>query len=237
MGPVFTSFPDRPLFFPLFTEVPGEGILGSSAILAAFSTMGARLLREQAVMQANRRKAQTDPMVSPSERVSPSELRQQTKWWERTLERFASTPVGAWYFVHLAPTIDRRLVRRSRGRLSTAIVRPVALLTTTGAKSGQPHTTPVLYFHDDDNVVVLASNGGRPFNPAWYHNLQANPEATLFINGRTVTFTAREATGSERERLWPEAVELYRGYEAYQRRTGGRQIPVMVLTPKGEQTA
>jgi F420H(2)-dependent quinone reductase len=167
--------------------------------------------------------------------VSPSELRQQTKWWGRILERFASTPVGAWYFAHITPAIDRRLVRRSQGRLNTTIIRPVVLLTTTGAKSGQPHTTPLLYFNDGDNVVVVASNGGRPFNPAWYYNLQANPETTLFINGGTATFTAREATGSERDRLWRKAVELYAGYEAYQRRTGGRQIPVMVLTPKGEQ--
>ena len=109
---------------------------------------------------------------------------------------------------------------------------PVTLLTATGAKSGQRRTTPLLYFYDDGDVVVIASNGGRPFNPAWYHNLRANPEATLFINGRTMACTAREATGSERERLWARAVDLFRGYETYQRRTRGRQIPVMVLTPK-----
>lgn len=168
-----------------------------------------------------------------------SEQRQQRgwrerRWWEHVLGRLASKPAGGWLYVRVAPYIDRRLVWSSRGRINTTGggLWPVTLLTATGAKSGQRRTTSLLYFYDDGDVVVIASNGGRPFNPAWYHNLRANLEATLFINGRTMACTAREATGSERERLWARAVDLFRGYETYQRRTRGRQIPVMVLTPK-----
>jgi deazaflavin-dependent oxidoreductase (nitroreductase family) len=171
-----------------------------------------------------------------------SEHRQQRRWWERrwwerALGRLASTPVGGWFYVHVAPSIDRRLVRSSQGRINTTGggLWPVTLLTAIGAKNGQPRTTPLLYFNDDGDVVVIASNGGRPFNPAWYHNLRANPEAALFINGRTMICTAREAAGSERERLWAKAVDLFRGYEVYQRRTRGRQIPVIVLTPKSQR--
>lgn len=111
-----------------------------------------------------------------------------------------------------------------------ALIRPVALLTTTGARSGKERTTPLLFFHDGANVVLVASYGGNAHHPAWYHNLRANPRCELFYGGHKGTYTAREAE-EERERLWLEANSLYRGYGIYQERTGGRRIPVLILEP------
>ena len=172
-------------------------------------------------------------MPKPASPAPTRPRKRPIKWYGRLLERLAATRLGAWFFVRIAPAIDRRVVRLSRGRLSLALVRPVLLLTTTGAKSGRPRMTPLLFFTDGNVVVVIASNGGRRHHPAWYHNLRAHPEANLFVNGHSRTYVAREATGAERDRLWNEATDLYRGYDAYQERTDGRRIPVMVLTPKG----
>lgn len=161
-----------------------------------------------------------------------AERRRQLSWWERLVERVPASRPGAWCCVHITTHIDRWLMPVSQGRWSTALTWPALLLTTRGAKSGQPQTVPLLYFADGKRIVVIASKGGSPRHPAWYYNLRAHPEAQLFLNGRWATYTAHEATGDERVRLWYEAVDLYAGYETYQGRAVGRQIPVMVLTPK-----
>src|SRR3954467_9148733 len=80
--------------------------------------------------------------------------------------------------------------------------RPVVLLTTTGAKSGQQRTTPLVYTKDGDNLVIIASKGGAPTNPAWYHNVVANPTVTVELPGETFQARARVAEGAERERLY-----------------------------------
>jgi deazaflavin-dependent oxidoreductase (nitroreductase family) len=149
----------------------------------------------------------------------------------RFLERLVASRAGAWFFVNVAHRIDRSLLRRSRGRVSVAVGRPVALLATTGAKSGRRRETPLLYLRQGEEVVLVASNGGRANHPAWYHNLKAHPHAELTLEGRTRRYVAREATGEERDRLWRRANEAYLGYETYQRRTRGRRMPVMVLSP------
>jgi deazaflavin-dependent oxidoreductase (nitroreductase family) len=143
----------------------------------------------------------------------------------------ASRP-GGWLAIHVANPIDSVLLPLSRGRLSISLVRPVGILESVGAKSGQRRRTPLVYVPDGENVVLVASKSGNPRHPAWYHNLRANPEAT-FINKRGVRdYVAREAVGSERDRLWEAAVGLYAGYASYQDRTGGRRIPILVLEPK-----
>ena len=113
-----------------------------------------------------------------------------------------------------------------------AVVRPVALLTTTGVKSGLTRTTPLLFLERGREVVLIASCGGSPRHPAWYHNLIANSGCALLARGRTTRYVAREAAGREREELWRRANTLYAGYDVYQTRTDGRRIPVMVLTPE-----
>jgi deazaflavin-dependent oxidoreductase (nitroreductase family) len=144
--------------------------------------------------------------------------------------KLGSSRAGSWFYVHVAPHIDRPLMRLSRGRLSTAIGMPTLILTTIGAKSGQARSTPLVYLPDGGRVVLIASRGGDTRHPGWYHNLRANPQATLLIGGHSAAYRAHEAGGAEREDLWRRAVALYPGYAAYQRRSGGRQIPVLVLT-------
>ncbi len=153
---------------------------------------------------------------------------------QHIIQRLASTRAGAWFCSHIVHRLDIPIIRLSKGRYSlTSILAglPVVTLTTIGARSGKPRATPLVAIRDGEQVVLIASNFGRAYHPAWYHNLRANPEARLTIHDCTGTYVAHEASGAERERYWRQAVELYAGYAAYERRTGGREIPVMVLTP------
>jgi len=123
--------------------------------------------------------------------------------------------------------------RLSRGRLLGRVAgMPVLLLTTTGRRSGKPSTTPLTFFRDGADLVVIASNGGSDRPPAWSLNLQRNPRAVVRIGTGELAVTARTATAEERERLWAEITATYAGYARYQQRTA-RRIPVLLLTPDG----
>jgi deazaflavin-dependent oxidoreductase (nitroreductase family) len=102
------------------------------------------------------------------------------------------------------------------------------LLDHVGAKSGTRRTTPLVYVEDGADVVIVASKGGHPKHPAWFHNLRANPETTVQIGAERRPVRARVATAEERPRLWKKAVATYRGYRGYQERTE-REIPLVVL--------
>jgi len=106
------------------------------------------------------------------------------------------------------------------------------LLDHVGAKSGKKRTSPLLYFRDGDNVVVVASKGGFPQHPGWFHNLKANPDTEVQVGSERRLVHARIATPEERERLWPVAVKMYRGYDEYQARSKGREIPLVILEPR-----
>src|SRR5829696_10176729 len=121
--------------------------------------------------------------------------------------------------------------RRSGGRLwGTMFGGPVLLLNTTGRKSGQRRTNPLLYVRDGEVFVLIASNAAAPRHPAWYLNLMANPDATVEVGDREVRVRADEAHQDEKARLWQKMVEVYSGYDGYQRKTE-REIPVIVLHP------
>jgi deazaflavin-dependent oxidoreductase (nitroreductase family) len=107
---------------------------------------------------------------------------------------------------------------------------PFLLLTTTGRKSGRRRTTPLQYLEDGGNMVLAASNGGNPRHPAWWLNLERNPEAEVQVRNEKRRVTAEKAEGEERERLWGLLVEMYSGYGGYQRTTN-REIPVVILRP------
>ena len=102
------------------------------------------------------------------------------------------------------------------------------LLDHVGAKTGTKRTSPLLYIRDGENLVLVASKGGYPRNPGWYHNLLANPDTTVQVGSERRAVRARIATPDERARLWPRAVEMYGNYADYQRRTD-REIPLVVL--------
>ena len=107
---------------------------------------------------------------------------------------------------------------------------PLLLLHTTGAKSGQARVNPVMYQADGDSLVVFASKAGAPTSPDWFHNLVANPRASVEVGDRTVNVSAQIVDGETRERLWSRQKELYPGFADYESKTT-RQIPVVVLAP------
>jgi deazaflavin-dependent oxidoreductase (nitroreductase family) len=128
--------------------------------------------------------------------------------------------------------LHTRVYRATGGKVGGRVAKvPVLLLTTTGRKSGQPRTNPLLYTHaGDDAYMVIASKGGAPRHPLWYSNLQANPIAEVTVGRRTRQMRARDAEGEERERLWRALADLYPGYDKYAQKTS-RRIPVVVLEP------
>jgi|SRR5690242_877772 deazaflavin-dependent oxidoreductase (nitroreductase family) len=107
---------------------------------------------------------------------------------------------------------------------------PLLILHNRGAKSGQERLNPVAYRRDGDNFVVFASKGGAPDNPDWFHNLKANPEATIEVGTETRNVVARVAQGDERERIWELQKKEFPGFAEYEQRTD-RQIPVVILEP------
>jgi deazaflavin-dependent oxidoreductase (nitroreductase family) len=127
------------------------------------------------------------------------------------------------------------LYRRTGGRIGhhlPGVGSPMLLLDHVGAKSGAKRTSPLLYIPDGENVVIVASKGGYPKHPAWFHNLRAHPDTTVQIGAERRAVHARVATAEERERLWPRVVEAYGGYADYQARSKGREIPLVILEPR-----
>jgi deazaflavin-dependent oxidoreductase (nitroreductase family) len=106
--------------------------------------------------------------------------------------------------------------------------RPLMLLTTTGAKSGQPRTSPLVYTTSGDDFVVIASKGGAPTNPGWYHNLRAHPLVSVELGADTFQARARVTEGEERERLYDAQAKLMPAFADYQA-NATREIPVVVL--------
>ncbi|MGN9840806.1 nitroreductase family deazaflavin-dependent oxidoreductase [Nonomuraea sp. H19] len=108
---------------------------------------------------------------------------------------------------------------------------PLVLLTTTGAKSGKPTTTPVMYLADGDRYVIIASNAGADNHPAWYHNLRAAQEATAEIGTDAFAVKAVFVEGEERDRLYARMVAQAPGFAEYEAKTS-RRIPVVALLPQ-----
>jgi deazaflavin-dependent oxidoreductase (nitroreductase family) len=149
---------------------------------------------------------------------------------ERLVARFLVTRPGAWFGYHILPRLDRPLLYLTRGRFSMSPGQPILLLITTGAKTGHRRATPLLYLPDGDRVIILASNAGKPRHPAWYYNVRAHPEVTLYLRGRAGVYHAREAEGAEWAELWRKAVDYFAGFAIYEKRIA-RRIPILVLTP------
>ena len=138
-----------------------------------------------------------------------------------------------WFFLGPLMRGHAAVYRATGGRLGGRVpgLPSLLLLDHVGAKSGVRRTTPLVYVDDGADVVLVASKGGYSKNPAWYHNLRANPDTTVQIGSERRPVHARVATPEERERLWPRAVETYSGYRGYQERTD-REIPLVILAPR-----
>jgi F420H(2)-dependent quinone reductase len=136
------------------------------------------------------------------------------------------------YLGRLVPRVHARLYERlgGRGRIARWFGGPVAVLHTTGRKSGKPRATPVIYAWDGDDLIVVASNAGNPKLPAWWHNVRADPRATIEIAGERRRVRAREATGEERERRLAVYRRVYPKVDDYRAFTR-HDFPVVVLEP------
>ena len=146
---------------------------------------------------------------------------------------------GTVKFMKVMAAVNVWLYRRTGGRVGShwrigAGFRnpvPICLLEHTGRKTGQPRTTPLVYLADGENVVVVASQAGRPENPMWYLNLRADPDVAVVVGSERRLVRAHVADGAERALLWPRLVDLYADYASYQSWTE-REIPVVVLEPR-----
>lgn len=130
-------------------------------------------------------------------------------------------------------TVHRVLLKGSGGRIGwKAGKMPVLELTTTGRKSGKPHTVMLTSpLQEGDTVVIVASKGGRPQHPAWFLNLRDKPAVEVAYKGGSKTpMTAAVASAEERARLWPQVTRTYKNYAGYQEKTD-REIPLVLLTP------
>jgi deazaflavin-dependent oxidoreductase (nitroreductase family) len=159
----------------------------------------------------------------------------QANGLQRILRRFAAGGPGSWLFARIMHHIDRPVHRLTRGRYTFASLVsgiPVVMLTTTGAKSGQRRTVPVLGIPTDDGVAIIASNFGQRRHPAWYHNLRAHPEAEVAVDGTRRQVRAVEVEGERRERIWQAGLRVYPGFGQYERRASHRHISVFVLEPR-----
>jgi deazaflavin-dependent oxidoreductase (nitroreductase family) len=138
----------------------------------------------------------------------------------------------AWPFLGRVVDLHTAIYRVSGGHLGHRIPgsAPMLLLEHTGARSGVRRTTPLVYVEDGANLVIVASKGGHPQHPAWYHNLRANPDTEVQVGTEHRQVHARVAAGEERARLWGLALRVYSGYADYQARTD-REIPLVVLEP------
>lgn len=126
-------------------------------------------------------------------------------------------------------SLHRLLYKLSGGRIGTqAFGVPILLLTVTGRKSGRQRTTPLMYFKEGDDLLLVASKGGHPKHPEWYVNLVANPDVVVQIRREKLQMRAFTAPEDEKSRLWPQIAREFKGYEEYQRKTT-RNIPVVIL--------
>ncbi|HET6712450.1 MAG TPA: nitroreductase family deazaflavin-dependent oxidoreductase [Actinomycetota bacterium] len=121
--------------------------------------------------------------------------------------------------------------RSNRGKVASFARQPLLLLTHRGAKTGSARTNPLAYFRDGDDYVVVASKGGAPTNPDWYHNLLAHPDATIEVGTDELAVTARPADEQERARLWELITSANPAFAEYEGKTA-RTIPVLILTPR-----
>lgn len=154
--------------------------------------------------------------------------------FRRLVRQTAATRPMTWLYIRIEKPIDQFVYRISRGWTTASALLsglPVVMLTTTGARTGQPRTVPVLGFPDADRLIVIASNYGRSFYPAWYHNLRAHPRATVTVDQAAEDVEAHELTGDERDRWFEKAARMYPGFVTYEQRASNRRIPVLELQP------
>lgn len=145
-------------------------------------------------------------------------------------------PLQAWVtkaFIRPYSRFNVWAYQKSGGKLmGTMAGGQVCLVTMTGRKSGRARTLPLIYNRNGGDVFFIASRGGTPSHPVWYHNMMTCPEVDIQLGTETRTYSVRRAESEEKTALWPIAVANYKDFDLYQSRTE-RDIPVLVCTPLG----
>src|ERR1700753_320862 len=154
--------------------------------------------------------------------------------FHRIVSWVAVSPLGLRFLRDIGSRVDPTLLRLTRGRVSPVWPFPAVVMTRVGAKSGRARTSALVYFTDRGRVILIASNFGESRNPAWYHNVKANPIVTLYGRGIRGRFIAEEIYGAERDRLFQRAKDAPGPYAQYEQAaaTQFRCVPVIALTPQ-----
>ena len=149
----------------------------------------------------------------------------------KTPPRLLNSPIMTFFFKWFS-RVNTFMYKRGGGEGLGGTFQniPVALLTTTGRKTGKPRVSPLYFLRDGDRVIVAASRGGSDVNPMWYMNLKADPKVQVQIKKEVQDLRARDATDEERAKYWPQLVNMYPSYEDYQSWTD-RTIPIVVCEP------
>jgi F420H(2)-dependent quinone reductase len=151
----------------------------------------------------------------------------------RIILNLAATRYGMWMFHFYVQMIDLPVSRLTKGLFVPSAywdVMPIIYLTTTGAKSGISHSTPLLCIPDGENLILVGSNWGNPKNPNWAYNLRAHPQTQVRRGKTAKDFSVRELHGEERAAYWQKAVRFYPPYVSYERRSN-RTLPIFLLEP------
>jgi deazaflavin-dependent oxidoreductase (nitroreductase family) len=151
-------------------------------------------------------------------------------WIERLGLSASSSKLGGIVYDKVCRRIDSVLIPLTGARLAMGPPGQTLLLTSTGAKSGKPRVASLAYLNDGDDLVIIASKGGAPTHPGWYHNLKASPRVRVQHRGGVEQRVAREASGEERDRLFAKMGATFPNFLAYQKRVPQRKIPVMLLS-------
>jgi deazaflavin-dependent oxidoreductase (nitroreductase family) len=154
---------------------------------------------------------------------------------QRVTQKVAASGPGAWVFQRTMYPIDKGLYRLTKGRLTVPGLMaglPVIMMTTTGAKTGQDRTMPLVGIPMGDDLAVMGSNFGQSSTPGWVYNLRAKPEATVEFGSESVAVAARSATTAETERAFEAGAAFYGGFPKYRQRASHREIEVFVLEPQ-----
>ena len=154
---------------------------------------------------------------------------------QRGIRRFAASDPGSWLFSRTLDHLDRIVFRVTKGRhMATSLLSalPVAMVTTTGARSGKPRTVPLVAMPTSDGLAIIGSWYGNAKHPAWRHNLRAHPDGEVELDGKRWPFRAVEVDDERRDRIWQEGLRTYPGFSAYEKRAAPRRISVFILEPK-----
>ena len=138
---------------------------------------------------------------------------------------------GLWYLTHVAPRVDKTVIPRTKGKVSSMGFNKVGILTSVGARSGERRPQPLVMVRDDADLLVIGSNYGGPKHPSWSTNLVANASCEVTFRGPARPYRAALLDGEARDEAWAMAVDFYNGYTVYADRCAPREIRIFRLSP------